>query len=319
MRLHWLLALLILAVVPTPAGALEKIFPGATARPNNKGDQVIFYYDVREGFATFLNLRNEANSELKVTILYYGPDFTAPFTQNVTLPAVPGKSGAPGTGGVLVIDVGALRASGLAATPGVAIATAVDDMGRSIITRGLVGNFTIANLATGSAWGSSAPARSAIIPPSTTPTDACAPKEAAPKLGTVVDGSTIVFTPIQPATADLAAYYDPATLAPEAAGGNQLIFLSFVDVPGPVYSAAAAESVWSVAAVRATGETFPSTVVHVTGVKVSNLSSEVGTAVTGSSGAITFSADPRSAPLTRLVFFTETLGTLGTGYLLPRK
>jgi len=28
---------------------------------------------------------------------------------------------------------------------------------------------------------------------------------------------------------------------------------------------------------------------------------------------------PRSAPLTHLVFFTESLGTFSTGYLLPRK
>ena len=26
----------------------ETLFPGAVARPNNRGDQVIFYYDVRD-------------------------------------------------------------------------------------------------------------------------------------------------------------------------------------------------------------------------------------------------------------------------------
>lgn len=309
---------LILAIAAAlPAAAAEKIFPGAIARPNNKGDQVIFYYDVRDGFTTFLNLRNEAASALRVDIQYYGPDFGTPFTQTITLPATAGKSGAPGTGGLVVIDVGALRAGGLAATPGVAIATGVDDAGHAIVTRGLAGNFTVANVATGSAWGSPAAARSGIVPPAET-SDACAPKEPAPKLGTAIDGTSVVFTPIQPSTADLTAYYDPATLAPAALGGNQLIFLSFIDVPGPVYGAAAAETTWSVAAVRNTGEPFPPTFVHATGVKVSDLAAEVG-AVGGSSGAATFAADPRSAPLTRLVFFTESLGTFSTGYLLPRK
>jgi len=123
---------------------------------------------------------------------------------------------------------------------------------------------------------------------------------------------------IQPTSADLAAYYDPATLAPAAIGGNQLIFISFVDVPGAVYSAAAADTTWTIAAVHNTGEPFPTRFTHVTGVKVSDLESEIG-GVSGSSGAVTFTADPRAAPLTHLVFFTESLGTFSTGYLLPRK
>ena len=228
-----------------------------------------------------------------------------------------GKANGPATGGLVVIDVGALRASGLAATPGVAIATGVDDAGHAIVTKGLAGNFTVANLATGSAWGSPAAARSAIVPP-TPSTAACPEKVPAPKVGTAIDGTAIVFTPIQPASADLAAYYDPATLAPAAVGGNQLIFVSFVDVPGAVYTAAAADTTWTVAAVRPDGETFPTTFVHARGVKVSSLESEIG-AVEGSSGAVTFSAAPKSEPLTRLVFFTESLGTFSTGYLLPRK
>lgn len=317
MRCIRVLMILMLMAVAGAATAAETIFPGAIARPNNRGDQAIFYYDVRDGFTSFLNLRNAGASELRVEIQYYGPTFGAPFTQTVSVPATAGTSGAAGTGGLMVIDVGALRASGLAATPGIAIATGVDEAGHAIVTRGVSGNFTVANLATGSAWGSPAAARSGIVPPTSTG-DPCAPKVPAPKLGTAIDGSAVVFTPIQPSSADLAAYYDPATLAPAAIGGNQLIFISFVDVPGPTYSAAAADTTWTIAAVRNTGEPFPTRFTHVTGVKVSDLETEIG-GVSGSSGAATFTADPKSAPLTRLVFFTESLGTFSTGYLLPRK
>jgi len=39
--------------------------------------------------------------------------------------------------------------------------------------------------------------------------------------------------------------------------------------------------------------------------------------VNGQSGAILFGAGTTAAPLNRFVFFTETLGTFATGYLLP--
>jgi hypothetical protein len=311
------LAAMLLLVASVTAHAAT-IFPGATARPNVKGDQVLFYYDVRDGFTTFVSIRNEAVSELRVEVVFYGPDFTAPFSQTITLPATRGTNGAPGTGGLVVIDVGALRASGLAATPGVAIATAVNETGQPIVSRGLAGNFTVADLATGSAWGSPGAARSAIHPP-TPGADACTPKQPNPTLGSVIDGSTVLFTPIQPANADLTAYFDPATLAPATLGGNQLIFVSFVDVPGPTYTAAAATTRWNVAAVRNTGDGFAPALIDVRGVVVSDLVSVVGPGINGSSGAMFFSADASAEPLTRLIFFSETLGTFSTGYLLPRR
>jgi hypothetical protein len=129
----------------------------------------------------------------------------------------------------------------------------------------------------------------------------------------------VLLTPIQPSNADLSAYYDPATLAPAALGGNQLIFVSFVDVPGSTFTAAPAQTHWTFTAVRNTGEAITPGSINVSGVVVSDLVSVLGPGVTGSSGASLFSTDPSSAQLTRLIFFTETLGTFSTGYLLPRR
>jgi hypothetical protein len=293
-------------------------FPGASARPNVRGDQVIFYYDARDGFTTFINIRNEAATELRVQLDFYGPSFTTPFTQVVTLPATRGTNAVPGLGGLAVLDVGDLRGSGLAATPGVAFATVVNDMGQPVVSRGLSGNFTVANIATGSAWGSPGAARSAIHPP-TPGADACAPKSPSPTLGSVIDGTTVLLAPIQPSNADLSAYYDPATLAPAALGGNQLIFVSFVDVPGATFTAAAAATHWTFTPVRNTGEGLAPGFFNVSGLTVSDLASVVGPGVTGSSGAILFNADPSPAQLTRLIYFSETVGTFSTGYLLPRR
>ncbi len=307
---------ILLTGAPDVRGATEKIFPGAVARPNNKGDQVIFFYDVRDGFTTFLNLRNGAASALNVSLLFYDENFDPPFTQSLTIPFASGKSGAPGTGGTVVIDVGALRASGLPAGAGVAIATTVDDSGQAIVTRGLSGNFTIANTATGSAWGSPGAARSAVHPPTGT---TCEDKPPTTTLGTVIDGHDPVLTPLQPTSADLANYYNPDNLAPASMGGNQLIFISFVDVPGTTFSAAASPTTWTATAIRNTGEQFAVATVDVSGVQISDLASVLGPTVGGSAGGITFSTPARSAPLTHLIFFSESLGTFGTGYLLPRK
>ncbi|HEY2388001.1 MAG TPA: hypothetical protein VGK30_13645 [Candidatus Binatia bacterium] len=312
------LLLVLVAVGTQPALGAETIFPGSVARPNNKGDQVIFYYDVRDGFTTFLNLRNETTSSQNVVINYYGPDFAAPFTQTVTLPAVPGDLGKPGSGGLAVIDVGSLKAQGLPATPGVAIATGVNAAAQPVVTRGLSGNFTVANLATNSAWGSPGAARSAIHPPPPSTGD-CTPSQPAVTLGTGIDGTNVVLTPIQPGTADLPAYFNPATLAPAALGGNQLIFVSFVDVPGASYAAAAAMTTWTITGVQASGAPIPKATFDVTGISVSDLVSVAGAVVQGSSGALMFNAPASAQQLNRFIFFTETLGTFSTGYLLPRR
>jgi hypothetical protein len=82
---------------------------------------------------------------------------------------------------------------------------------------------------------------------------------------------------------------------------------------------AAAETHWTFTAVRNTGDGFAPSHFDASGVVVTDLASVIGPGVNGSSGAILFTADPCSAPLTRLIFFSETLGTFSTGYLLPRR
>ena len=98
-----------------------------------------------------------------------------------------------------------------------------------------------------------------------------------------------------------------------------MIFVTFVDVPGTTYSAAAAETRWNLTTVRSNGDLQAPTHVNTSGVEVSDLVAVAGFTVPGSSGSILFTGEARSAPLTRLVFFTESLGTFSIGYLLPRR
>jgi hypothetical protein len=294
-------------------------FPGAITRPASRGDQLIFFYDTRPGFTTFLNLRSTGASALPVQLLLYGPDVEAPFVHAITIPVGPGNAGAAGTGGTLTIDVGGLVASGLPAQAGVAFVTAIDAAGAPLVTRVLTGSFTIANLQTGAAWGSVAAARSAVRVEATNPNRPCTESVDAPDRGTIVDGTSVLFPPIQPSAADLAVYYDPDSLAPAALGGNQVIFVTFEDAIGVPYAAKRVATEWELAAVRDSGVPIEADPVETGGVAVTDLVSLLGSAARGSRGSIIFNAEASPKRMTRLVYFTQALGTFGTGYLLPTR
>lgn len=313
------LVALVLAVVAPHLARAETRFPGSITRPGTRGDQLIFFYDTRPGFTTFLNLRSTGASALPVQVLFYGPELDAPFAHPVTLPVGPGSAGAAGIGGTLTIDVGALGASGLPAQAGVAFVTAVDATGRPLVTRALTGSFTIANLQTGSAWGSVAAARSAVKVEATDPDRPCTTSIPAPDRGTIVDGTAVLFPPIQPSAADLAVYYDPDSLAPAALGGNQIVFVTFEDAVGVPYAAKRGTTTWELAAVRDTGVPIEAKPVATGGVAVTDLVALLGAKARGARGSIVFDAEPSPKRLTRLVFFTQSLGTFGTGYLLPTR
>jgi hypothetical protein len=271
--------------------------PDALERPDAQGDQLVFYYDTRPGFTSFLTVRNVMPGDVTVNVLFYGPGFDAsPFSESFTLPA----------GGLRVLDAGALQASGLPAHAGAAFATAVDGTGTAIVSGALTGNFTIANLATGSAWGAPAAARSAVNADGTFPA-----------LGAVIDNQTVSLRPIRAAGLDLAAYYDPDDLAPAEGGGNQLVFLNFEDVAGLPLRVQVGATNWGVFATRNDGTPIADTSFTATGVVVSHLGAVAGPAVAGSAGSIRFTSFVFPERQSRLIFFAEALETFGTGYLLP--
>lgn len=299
---------------PTPGGATPRPSPARTPSPlptndlaaglfstvpDARGDQLAFYYDARSGFTTFLNVHNAGESPLTVSLVLYGPDFGDPFTDVLALAA----------GSTRTIDVAELRGRGLPAQYGIAFATAVDGAGRPVVSRNLAGNFTVANVVTSSGWGAAAAARTAVLLGSGGVTT--------PALGAAIDGESVLLRAIRPDRVSLAAYYDPATLASPELGGNQLIFLSFNDVPGEAFAAEAAVTRWSLVARRNDGQAFSPPELDVIGVQVDHLESVLGAQARGAAGSILFSAGASGA-YNRLVFFTESLGTFATGYLLPR-
>jgi hypothetical protein len=294
-RLIALVALVLLAA-STTAEALV-LGPEALERPDAQGDQLVFYYDARPSFTSFLTVRNVMPGNITVNVLFYGPGFdAAPFSQTFSLAA----------GGLRVLDMGALRDGGLPAQPGAAFATAVNEVGTAVVTGALTGNFTVANLATGSAWGAPAAARSAVNADGSFPA-----------LGSVIDNQTVSLRPIRAAGLELAAFYNPDDLAPAETGGNQLVFLNFEDVVGLPLRVQVGATDWNVFATRADGTSIADTTFTATGVVVSDLAAVVGGEVGGSAGSMRFTSFVFPARQSRLIFFAEALATFGTGYLLP--
>jgi len=222
----------VLVAVVCATSAADAGFSTVLSAPQSVGDQVVFYYDTRANFTTFLTIRNMSQDQLTVNVLFYGPTLSTPFSKSVTLAG----------SALTIIDAGALRGNGLPAQPGIAFATAVDGSGQAITSGALTGNFTIANLQTGAAFGAAGAARSTL-------TDG----EHIPNVGSPIDGTHAIFTLIRPSSALLAAYYDPTSLAPVASSGNQLIFLTFEDRYDSNWTAAIGSTTWNVTTTRSSG------------------------------------------------------------------
>ncbi len=312
------------STLPAVAGIAPGAFePTVLQQPKGRGDQLIAYYDAREGFSTFVNLRNEGQNPLDVRVDFYGPALSSPFTVNLA------GSDQLSSGGTRTIDVGGLKDQGLPAQFGIAIATAVDASGQPIVTRALSGNFTVANLQTNSAWGAPSAARialesllleklegvSGLGAPSGGPI-IIEQSGFPPDPGTIIDGDLVRFQTISPVTSDLSVYYDPETLQPASEGGNQIIFISFDDDVGTPYTASAASTTWTAAISSNTGSSIGTGRVTASGVMVTNLEVVGGAGVNGQAGSMLFSTNPNAAQ-NRLVYFNESLSTFSTGYLLP--
>ncbi len=85
------------------------------------------------------------------------------------------------------------------------------------------------------------------------------------------------------------------------------------------YGAKRITTEWEIAAVRDTGVPIEADPVETGGIAVTDLVSLLGSGARGARGSITFNAEPSAKRMTRLVFFTQSLGTFGTGYLLPTR
>lgn len=280
---------------PTPtAGVPTPVAPGAPVA-GSRGDQMLAYFDARDGFASFVSLANTGDEPLVVRIDLRGRDLRLLRSWQEPLDA----------GASRIVDIGGLRAGGLPAEPGLAVATAVDDEGGAIASGALAGNFTVANMTLGSAWGAPAIARRSRV----VATGSRAPA------GVAIDGKVVVLETQRPGAVELATYFAADTLDRPEAGGNQVIFVSFDDVEGFPPEVASAAMRWSVDGTRNDGTPIGAPAIDTSGVEVTHLEELLGSAASDVSGRFELVARTPSAD-NRLVFFAQSLGSFATGYLL---
>lgn len=261
------------------------------------GSQLISYFDAREGSTTFVNVRNSGSERANVKFDLVPASFFQPDSQAFSL--------APGE--VRVIDIGAEKDAGtIPPEQGIALLSVVNDEGLPIERPVLTGNFTVANLLTGSAWGSPSIGRSGRIITDGT----------APGTGTVIDGTTVLYQIIEPTILRLATYYNPQRLAPVEARGSQLIFVNFKDSVRNL-PLIGAETIWDVTATSGAQGTPLSARILVGGITDRDLVSVFGPGANGSAGGGGFTRVGGTESSNRFIFFVQALGTFGTGYLLP--
>jgi hypothetical protein len=284
-----------IAMTPTPAPRLTAPPGLARVRPAARGDQVLAVYDARDEATTFLNLSNAGAGDLTLEIALYGPDLDLCAVRRTVVPA----------GGTRTLDVASLREDRLPAATGLAIATAIDNAGRPVTSGALGGTFTIADLATGAAWGAPALARSARRAAGGT----------LPPPGTPIDGDSVRLERLEPPALDLAAYYGPAAISAQG-GATSLISISFDDGAGAPIEPIAMPTRWRLRAWRGDGAVVANAEIERSGVAVDDLPVLLGPEAASTAGRARLTASgPRAA--NRAVFFVQSLGGFASGYALP--
>ena len=184
------------------ASASEARAQAAIGEPLAAGDQLLFFFDTRSPRVTFVNVSNPASTAvaLEISIPVAGVREVielGPRSNRIVDPTTL----APEQRGLLAV------------TPIVS----ADDRRPVVPPAALLGNYTLANLELGSAFGGNALARNAV-------------RGTAPAArGSIVDGDAIRYQLIDPEQLAIPVYYNPMTLGPPELDGNRLLLAAFSD------------------------------------------------------------------------------------------
>jgi hypothetical protein len=205
------------------AVAASEVPSPAVDVPEPSGDQLIFYYDATEGHASFLGVSNPANAEVMVEVAVYPGDLGTPIaTQVVKIPA----------GGDQLFDPSASFGGMVAGHAGLIVVTPVGDdhMTPIVPPKPLAGVFTIADTASGSAFGESPMARMAVT------------GDNRASAGDEVDGNTVSYEKFTPKVLMVPSFFGVSTAGDQTTGTDQVIVVAFDDKYGTPFRIAAANS-----------------------------------------------------------------------------
>jgi len=277
------------------------------ATPGTTGDQLLFFYDATAGRSPFLVVSNLSPAALTLEVAWYPQDLGRRLaTQRQTL-AVGGNvildpsqvEGVSGNAGITVVTPIVEGSEGRPVVP-----QPVNDTLASAASGPLAGGFTLADLATGAAFGQNPLARIAVTADG---------KRAAP--GSIVDGTTVRYQRIAPDTLVIPFYFNPST----AGFTNRAILGAFADRYAPeIFSIGPASADLGYGLIDAAGADVASGSLTVTGVSFATVQ-ELGDATPlTSSGKVVFgTTSPLADDANLLGLMSQSLGTFAVGQGLP--
>ena len=294
-----LLAAAVFALLaPAPAPAQQLL-----GTPGTSGDQLIFFYDATASRTPFLVVSNLAPGALTLEIAWYSQDLSRRLaTQFEVIESDGNRIFAPSqlpaaTGNAGIAVVTPVRATGDAipivppALPGFAGGA-------------LFGGYTLADLASNSAFGESPLARLAV--------DASGDRASA---GAVVDGTAVRFQRFAPTLLVVPFYFDPRS----AGFVNRLTLATFADDYGPNgFAIAPTTTDLDFRFADAGGDIVADGGVRVSGVYLNDVQSIAGAGKLTGSGKASFIFDgelPSGVNLFGII--SQSLGTFAVGQRLP--
>ncbi|HYC22895.1 MAG TPA: hypothetical protein VEI94_09330 [Candidatus Bathyarchaeia archaeon] len=298
-----LASMMLCASRPTAALAQSTI-----STPLASGDQLIFFYDARTGRTPFLSFSNPASSGINVDVAFYDAGLDSRISElSCSLGAAsnllidPTASTPPAA---CTVVTGAGAANGNA---GLAVITPVSGSGSTqavVPPAPLTGNFTLANLTLGSAFGENAFGRLAVNGDGSKAT-----------AGQNVDGNAVRYQRFTPAVLMVPVYFNPNTLGAPENDGNRVILAEFNDQYGARFDVTPLSDSPTATLFTNVGHQLSSQTLSVTGVLLSNLQEVSGNAAFGSSGKAFFTVNPGGG--NAFGIFSQSQGTFASGQRMP--
>lgn len=267
--------------------------------PSVSGDQLLFFYDAREGRVPFLSVSNPSDSPVEIAVAFYPASLVSRVgTASFTVPPA----------GNVVIDPTSADVAGGAANgnAGLAVVTPVASgtTQATVPPKPLTGGFTLANTTLAAAFGENAFGRLAV--------NGSGQHASA---GATVNGSPVRYQRFAPEVLEVPVHFNPQTLAQASDDGNRIVLASFTDQYGAQFDVAPATDNAPAVFFDASGFEVATGTAAINGVLLTDLQALAGATTLAKSGKVFIDVTPGSGNVFGI--FSQSLGTFASGQRMP--
>lgn len=291
LALRMVLAMCAFLALAAPATAIEN------ARAS--GDQLLFFYDARDGRVPFFSVANPAPEDpVDVEIAIYPESLNGRLGQTTQqIPAL----------GNVVIDLTQVAEAVAVGNVGLAVVTPIrsaSDTTPIVPAAPLVGTFTIANVPLRSGFGENPLGRRAVRANGT---------RAA--VGAAVGSGGVAYEALAPSILTIPVYFNPQQLGPVENDGNRIVLAAFADQYGDRHDLVPRQHQAMASIADASGTLVADVPLDVSAVTRTDLQTLAGNTALNGSGKVFFEVDPADGSVVGL--FSQSLGPFGAGQRMP--